>query len=261
LKSPLLLVILDGWGLSPDQRGNAIRLARTPNFTKLQQSYPYTVLQASGKRVGLPEGQMGNSEVGHLNMGAGRVVYQDITRISMAIKTGEFCKNPVLIDMVQEVKEKGTSLHLFGLLSDGGVHSHLTHLYALLEMARRFKLGKVYIHAFLDGRDVPPTSGLGYIKEVEQKCREMGVGEIATVSGRYYAMDRDKRWERLEKAFNAICYGEGERVQKPSEAVERSYADGVTDEFVVPKVVIDQGGNTHRHGRAHPESGSPCPLP
>jgi 2,3-bisphosphoglycerate-independent phosphoglycerate mutase len=253
LKSPLLLVILDGWGLSPDQRGNAIRLARTPNFTKLQQSYPYTVLQASGKRVGLPEGQMGNSEVGHLNMGAGRVVYQDITRISMAIKTGEFCKNPVLIDMVQEVKEKGTSLHLFGLLSDGGVHSHLTHLYALLEMARRFKLGKVYIHAFLDGRDVPPTSGLGYIKEVEQKCREMGVGEIATVSGRYYAMDRDKRWERLEKAFNAICYGEGERVQKPSEAVERSYADGVTDEFVVPKVVIDQGGNPI--GRVQPDDG------
>jgi bisphosphoglycerate-independent phosphoglycerate mutase len=148
LKSPLLLVILDGWGLSPEPRGNAIRLVRTPNFTKLQQSYPYTVLQASGERVGLPEGQMGNSEVGHLNMGAGRVVYQDITRISMAIKTGEFCKNPVLIDMMQEVKEKGTSLHLFGLLSDGGVHSHLTHLYAILEMARRFKLGKVYIHAF-----------------------------------------------------------------------------------------------------------------
>lgn len=253
MKSPLLLVILDGWGLSPDQRGNAIRLARTPNFTKLQQSYPYTVLQASGERVGLPEGQMGNSEVGHLNMGAGRVVYQDITRISMAIKTGEFCKNPVLIDMVQEVKEKGTSLHLFGLLSDGGVHSHLTHLYALLEMARRFKLDKVYIHAFLDGRDVPPASGLGYTKEVEQKCREMGVGEIATVSGRYYAMDRDKRWERLEKAFNAICYGEGEMVQKPSEAVERSYADGVTDEFVVPKVVIDHQGKPI--GRVQPDDG------
>lgn len=243
MKSPLVLVILDGWGLSPIQRGNAIRLARTTNFTKLQKTYPYTVLQASGERVGLPEGQMGNSEVGHLNIGAGRVVYQDITRINMAIKTGEFYKNPVLVEAVQGVKEKGTSLHLFGLLSDGGVHSHLTHLYALLEMARRYKLDKVYIHAFLDGRDVPPTSGVEYIKEVEQKCRELGVGEIATVSGRYYAMDRDKRWERVEKAFNAICYGEGERVLLPSEAVERSYADGITDEFVVPKVVIDGGGN------------------
>lgn len=237
-----MLVILDGWGLSPVRRGNAIRLARTPNILQLQEIYPYTVLEASGERVGLPQGQMGNSEVGHLNIGAGRVVYQDITRISMAIKTGEFCKNPVLVEAVQDVKEKATSLHLFGLLSDGGVHSHLTHLYALLEMARRYKLGKVYIHAFLDGRDVPPTSGIEFIKEVEQKCREIGVGEIATVSGRYYAMDRDKRWERVEKAFKAIVYGEGEGVLLPSEAVKKSYADGVTDEFVVPKVVIDHEG-------------------
>lgn len=253
MKSPLLLVILDGWGLSPVQRGNAIRLASTQNFTKLQESYPYTVLQASGERVGLPKGQMGNSEVGHLNMGAGRVVYQDITRISMAIKTGEFCKNPVLVNVMQKVKEKGTSLHLFGLLSDGGVHSHQTHLYALLEMACQFKLDKVYIHAFLDGRDVPPTSGIDYIKEVEQKCREMGIGEIATISGRYYAMDRDNRWERVEKAFKAVCYGEGDKVKKPSVAVERSYADGVTDEFVLPKVIIDHQGNPI--GRVQPGDG------
>jgi 2,3-bisphosphoglycerate-independent phosphoglycerate mutase len=242
LKSPLALVILDGWGLSSDERGNALRLASIPNFTRLQNNNPYTVLAASGERVGLPEGQMGNSEVGHLNIGAGRVVYQDITRIIRAVKTGEFYQNPVFVDGMQRVKDNGTSLHLFGLLSDGGVHSHLTHLYALLEMAKRYQLNKVYIHAFLDGRDVPPTSGLSYIERLEQKCRELAIGEIATVSGRFYAMDRDKRWERVEKAFQASVYGEGEKASSPTEAVRESYADNVTDEFVVPKVILNQQG-------------------
>ncbi len=242
MKSPLMLIILDGWGLSPVQRGNAITHAKTTNFTSLKEKYPYTVLEASGERVGLPAGQMGNSEVGHLNMGAGRVVYQDITRISRAIKSGDFYKNPVLVETMEKVKEKNAALHLFGLLSNGGVHSHLTHLYALLEMARRFKLDQVFIHTFLDGRDVSPTSGLEYIKEVEQKCLQIGAGEMATVGGRYYAMDRDKRWERVEKAFRAICYGEGERAPLPAEAVEKSYAAGVTDEFVTPKVIVDEQG-------------------
>lgn len=242
MKSPLALVILDGWGLSSDERGNALRLASIPNFTRLQNNNPYTVLAASGERVGLPEGQMGNSEVGHLNIGAGRVVYQDITRIIRAVKTGEFYQNPVFVDGMQRVKDNGTSLHLFGLLSDGGVHSHLTHLYALLEMAKRYQLNKVYIHAFLDGRDVPPTSGLSYIERLEQKCRELAIGEIATVSGRFYAMDRDKRWERVEKAFQASVYGEGEKASSPTEAVRESYADNVTDEFVVPKVILNQQG-------------------
>lgn len=242
MKSPLMLLILDGWGLCPVQRGNAICLANTPNYDQLQQKYPSTVLNASGARVGLPEGQMGNSEVGHLNIGAGRVVDQDITRIIKSIYSGDFAKNQVLIDAMQEAKKQGTSLHLMGLLSDGGVHSHLTHLYTLLEMACHYELPRVYIHAFLDGRDVAPTSGVGYIKELEHKCQELGIGEIATISGRYYAMDRDKRWERVEKAFQAICYGEGEKVLLPAEAVQRSYADQITDEFVLPKVVVDEWG-------------------
>lgn len=242
MKNPLALIILDGWGLSPSERGNAIRLAGTPNFARLQENYPYTILDSSGERVGLPEGQMGNSEVGHLNIGSGRVVYQDITRISRAIRNGKFYTNPVLVEAMQKVKVEGLSLHLFGLLSDGGVHSHLTHLYALLKMARRIQLPRVYIHAFLDGRDVPPTSGADYIEQVEGKCREIGVGEIATVSGRYYAMDRDKRWERVEKAFNAIVYGEGERVASAAAAVRESYEKEITDEFVVPKVVVDGSG-------------------
>ena len=237
-----MLVVLDGWGLTPAERGNAIRLAKTPNLTSIQQAYPSTILAASEERVGLPEGQMGNSEVGHLNIGAGRVVYQDITRIAMAIRNGEFYNNPVLLEAMHKVKEQNSSLHLFGLLSNGGVHSHLTHLYAILEMASRLQLDKVFIHAFLDGRDVPPTSGVDYIREVEHKCREIGVGEIATVSGRYYAMDRDKRWDRVEKAVAAMLYGEGEEALSPVEAVEQSYASGVTDEFVVPKVIVDREG-------------------
>jgi len=243
LKGPLALIILDGWGCSLQERGNSIFLAKTPNFKHLQETYPHTTLAASGEEVGLPFGQMGNSEVGHLNIGAGRVVYQDITRISKAIRTGEFFTNPVLVEAMKKAQEGKASLHLFGLVSDGGVHSHLTHLYALLEMARRYGLPGVFIHAFLDGRDVPPASAKEYIQEVEKKCRELNAGKIATLMGRYYAMDRDKRWERVEKAFNAIVYGEGEKATLAQAAVERSYENGVTDEFLVPTVIIDGDGN------------------
>ncbi|MGB9791874.1 MAG: 2,3-bisphosphoglycerate-independent phosphoglycerate mutase [Thermacetogeniaceae bacterium] len=243
MAQPLALIILDGWGCSPEKRGNAIFLADTPNFDSLRNVYPYTTLKASGEDVGLPPGQMGNSEVGHLNIGAGRIVYQDITRISRAIRTGEFFENPVLAEAMKKAKDGGKSLHLFGLVSDGGVHSHLTHLYALLEMARRYGLPRVFVHAFLDGRDVPPSSAKEYIQELEKKCEELGTGRIATVMGRYYAMDRDKRWERVEKAFNAIVHGEGEKARSALEAVERSYENGVTDEFVVPTVILDSSGN------------------
>ncbi len=243
MKNPLVLIILDGWGISPLSQGNAIELANPSNFIQLRQNHPHTTLIASGERVGLPEGQMGNSEVGHLNIGAGRVVYQDIARISRAIETGDFYENPAFIEMMQKVKERDAALHLFGLLSDGGVHSHLTHLYALLKMANQYGLNKVYIHTFLDGRDVSPTSGLVFLQELEEKCLEIGVGKIATISGRYYAMDRDQRWDRVEKAFNAICYGEGELVYRPRDAIAESYTQGVTDEFVLPKVVVDELGD------------------
>lgn len=258
MKNPLALIILDGWGVSCSEWGNAIYMAEPPNFMQLQKNYPYTTLKSSGERVGLPEGQMGNSEVGHLNIGAGRVVYQDITRINRAIRTGEFYHNSVLVEAMQAVQEKGSSLHLFGLLSDGGVHSHLNHLYALLEMARHFQLQHVFIHAFLDGRDVPPTSGIDYIKEVENKCRELGVGELATVCGRYYAMDRDKRWERVEKAFRALVYGEGELVTDVDiyDALQESYQKGVTDEFVIPKVIVDSQGRPK--GLVRPEDTVIC---
>lgn len=243
MKHPLALIILDGWGCSAGIRGNAIFLAGTPNFRHFRENYPYTTLRASGEDVGLPPGQMGNSEVGHLNIGAGRVVYQDITRISKAIRTGEFFINPVLVEAMRKAKDGKGSLHLFGLVSDGGVHSHLTHLYALLEMARRYDLPRVFIHAFLDGRDVPPASAKEYIQELEKKCQELNTGKMATVMGRYYAMDRDRRWERVEKAFDAIVYGEGERSTNALEAVERSYENGVTDEFVVPTAIVDGNGN------------------
>ncbi len=237
---PLVLIILDGWGWAPPSPGNAITQARTPNFDNLRAAFPFTVLGAAGEAVGLPEGQMGNSEVGHLNIGAGRVVYQDITRITKAIRTGEFFRNPVLVAAMEKARSR--SLHLLGLVSDGGVHSHLEHLYALLEMARRFSVERVFIHAFLDGRDVPPASAGGYLAALEEKCRELGTGEIATVMGRYYAMDRDKRWERVEKAFAALVAGEGEKASSARAALEASYARGVTDEFVVPTVITDDFG-------------------
>ena len=233
---PVMLCILDGYGLNPDSYGNAIMAADTPNLDRYFAQWPHTQLGASGMDVGLPDGQMGNSEVGHTNIGAGRIVYQELTRITKAIQDGDFFENPALNAAMDSAKESGKALHLMGLLSDGGVHSHNTHLYALLEMARRKGLAKVYVHAILDGRDVPPESGKGYVQQLQDKLTELGIGQIATVTGRYYAMDRDNRWERVEKAYAAFVYGETEAgaVQNPVQAVAKSYAAGVTDEFVLP---------------------------
>jgi 2,3-bisphosphoglycerate-independent phosphoglycerate mutase len=240
-KQPLLLMILDGWGISPEREHNAIAQARTPNMTRLCADYPCTDIGTSGMSVGLPEGQMGNSEVGHLNIGAGRVVYQDLTRISEAIADGDFFANPVLLDCIARTKAAGGRLHLAGLLSDGGVHSHNTHLYALLELARRAGLREVFIHCLLDGRDTPPKSGADYLAQLEAEIGRISVGRIATVTGRYYAMDRDNRWERVEKAYAAMVYGEGERFASAAQAIEKSYHEGVNDEFVVPSVIADGG--------------------
>lgn len=198
-----MLMILDGWGIGKNYPGNAVQLAQTPNMDRLLETYPNTVLKASGLSVGLPEGQMGNSEVGHLNIGSGRIIYQDLTMITNAIETGSFFKNEVIIEAIDAAKDKGTALHLMGLVSDGGVHSHNTHIYALLRLCLQRGLHRVYVHAFLDGRDVPPTIGATHIAELEQQIEEIGVGKIATVMGRYYAMDRDKRWDRVEKAYDA----------------------------------------------------------
>ena len=242
MKKPLLLCILDGFGWVPDQTyGNAILAARTPNLDKLFAQYPYTTIGASGMNVGLPDGQMGNSEVGHTNIGAGRIVYQELTRITKDIQDGGFFENPALLGAVKNAAADGKALHLIGLLSNGGVHSHNEHLYALLELARRGGVKDVYVHAIMDGRDVPPDSGKGFIEELEAKMAEIGVGKIATVTGRYYAMDRDNRWERVEKAYAAMVYGEGETAECPVCAMEKSYAADVTDEFVVP-VVCDKDG-------------------
>ncbi len=238
---PLVLVILDGWGYAPPSNANAISLARKPTYDKLLADYPSTLIHTSGRYVGLPAGQMGNSEVGHLNIGAGRVVYMDITRIDLMIENGEFFKNPVLTSAMQHARTGERRLHLFGLLSDGGVHSHINHLFALLRMAKETGLERVYVHCFMDGRDTLPTSGAGYLEQLQQKMREYGVGKIASVEGRYYAMDRDRRWEREAKAFNAIVKGSGEggRYADPVQGVKESYNRGVTDEFIVPFVVTD----------------------
>ena len=235
-KTPTTLIIMDGFGLRKETMGNAIANARTPNLNKLFAENPGCQLEASGLAVGLPEGQMGNSEVGHTNIGAGRVVFQDLPRISKAITDGDFFQNEAYAAAMDACKEKGTALHLMGLLSDGGVHSHITHLYALLEMAKKRGLSRVFVHCFLDGRDVPPASGRDYVAALAAKCAELGVGTIATVMGRYYAMDRDKRWDRVQKAFDAIANGEGEKAADPVAAVQKSYDAGVTDEFVVPVV-------------------------
>jgi 2,3-bisphosphoglycerate-independent phosphoglycerate mutase len=234
---PLLLTILDGWGFSPVVEGNAIALARKPNYDRLLQHYPNTLVHTSGPHVGLPEGQMGNSEVGHMNMGAGRVIYMDVTRIDLLISSGEFFENPVLLNAMK--KAQGHRLHLLGLCSDGGVHAQLTHLFALLEMAQKHGLKDVFIHCFMDGRDTPPESGAGYIQQVENKLRELGIGKIASVSGRYYAMDRDKRWDRVERAFRAIVLGDGIKSQSALEAVRASYQRGITDEFIEPITIVD----------------------
>ncbi len=232
-----MLMILDGFGYREEIKGNAVKGAKTPNLDKLFKTYPNTLIGASGLDVGLPDGQMGNSEVGHTNIGAGRIVYQELTRITKAVQDGEIFNNEALVSAMENCKENGSALHLAGLLSDGGVHSHNSHLYALLDMAKKYGLEKVYVHAILDGRDVPPDSGLGFVKDLFFKTKEKGIGQIATISGRYYAMDRDNRWERVEKAYNAIVNGKGVEFDCGKEAVEASYANGVTDEFVVPVVL------------------------
>lgn len=239
VKKPLALIVLDGWGLSKEVNGNAIAQANTPNIKKYLANYPNTTLACSGETVGLPEGQMGNSEVGHLNIGAGRVVYQDLTRITKSIKDGDFFENPEFLKAVQNVKEKNSALHLMGLLSDGGVHSHIRHLFALLKLAADQGLKKVFYHAILDGRDVPPSSAKAYMRALQAKMTELGVGQVATVSGRYYAMDRDRRWERIEPAYRAMVYAEGQQANSALEAIDVAYERGETDEFVKPTIVTD----------------------
>lgn len=243
-KKPVMLMILDGFGIAEKSEGNAVALANKPNFDRLVKEYPHTQLQASGMAVGLPEGQMGNSEVGHLNIGSGRIVYQELTRITKAIEDGDFFENEALMKAMKNAKENNTSLHLMGLLSDGGVHSHIGHLKGLLEFAKKEGLQKVYVHAFMDGRDVPPSSGKDFIIKAEEMMKEVGVGQIATVSGRYYAMDRDNRWERVQLAYNAIVLGEGEKASSAVEAIENSYHDEKTDEFVIPCVIEEDGHPT-----------------
>jgi 2,3-bisphosphoglycerate-independent phosphoglycerate mutase len=239
---PIVLTVLDGWGYRPETKGNAIALARKPNYDRLLKEFPNTLIQSSGPWVGLPEGQMGNSEVGHLNIGAGRIVQMDITRVEQLIASGEFMRHPLLLEAMKRGRER--QLHLMGLVSDGGVHSHIEHLYALLRMARENKVEKVFVHCFMDGRDTPPESGIDFLRALEQKMREYGVGQIASVSGRYYAMDRDNRWERVERAYRAVVHGEsGSKYSDPIAAMRASYEKGVTDEFVEPVVVTTAATN------------------
>ena len=239
-KKPTVLMILDGFGLNENTEGNAIKQANTPNIDALMQKYPFVQGHASGLDVGLPKGQMGNSEVGHLNMGAGRIVYQELTKITKSIEDGDFFENQALLKAIQNCKENHSALHLFGLLSDGGVHSHNEHVYALLELAKKEGLDEVYVHAFLDGRDTPPASGLQYIQELEEHMRDIGVGRIATVMGRYYAMDRDHRWDRTKLAYDAMTLGIGKTATSAVEAVQASYEEEVFDEFVIPTVIRSQ---------------------
>ncbi|MFT4416321.1 2,3-bisphosphoglycerate-independent phosphoglycerate mutase [Fredinandcohnia humi] len=242
-KKPVALIILDGFGLRSEDKGNAVSQAKKPNFDRYWNQYPHATLKASGEAVGLPEGQMGNSEVGHLNIGAGRIVYQSLTRVNVAIREGEFERNETFLQAIKHVKEKGTALHLFGLLSDGGVHSHIHHLYALLKLAAAEGVDKVYIHGFLDGRDVGPQTAKVYLQELNEKINEYGVGKIATISGRYYSMDRDKRWERVEKSYRSMVYGEGPTYKSALECVEDSYQNGIYDEFVLPSVIVKEDGS------------------
>ena len=242
MKQPLALIILDGFGCREETKGNAIAAARTPHLDHLMASCPHTRIGASGMDVGLPDGQMGNSEVGHTNIGAGRIVYQELTRITKSFDEGEALGNPALTAAMENARRPGQALHLMGLLSDGGVHSHIRHLYGLMEMARRFAVERVYLHCFMDGRDVPPTSGTEFIAALQQKIKELGLGQIATVSGRYYAMDRDNRWERVKLAYDAIVNGEGNKDPDPVAVMQKSYGAGVTDEFIVPTVVTEGAG-------------------
>src|SRR5271154_4240396 len=241
---PLVLIILDGWGYRAESKNNAIALARKPTYDRLLREYPNTLIQTSGPFVGLPEGQMGNSEVGHLNIGAGRVVHMDITRIELMIQNGEFFSHPVLVAAMKHARIGGRKLHLFGLVSDGGVHSYQTHLYALLKMAKQQGVDRVFVHAFMDGRDTLPTNGAGYLEQLQQKMREYNSGKIASVNGRYYAMDRDRRWERIAKAYNAMVFGqaEGGTYSDAVKGMRDSYNKDVTDEFVVPFVCTDKNG-------------------
>jgi 2,3-bisphosphoglycerate-independent phosphoglycerate mutase len=241
-RGPLALIIIDGWGYRPEREGNAIALASKPFYDELTEKYPHTLLEASGARVGLPAGVMGNSEVGHLNIGSGRVVRMDVSRIDYAVETGEFFQNPVLTEAMDLAKTRGTALHLMGLLSDGQVHSSQKHLYALLRMAKERGLQRVYVHCFLDGRDTPPASAYGYVEALQVKCGEIGAGRIASVVGRFYAMDRDKRWERTERAYKLLVRAEGERAIDPVAAVKLFYERNVTDEFVEPVVVERETG-------------------
>ena len=240
-KKPVVLMVLDGYGLNDRTEGNAIALANTPVMDKLMKECPFVKGQASGLAVGLPDGQMGNSEVGHMNIGAGRIIYQDLTRITKAIEDGDFFENKALLAAMDNCKKNDSDLHLWGLLSDGGVHSHITHLYGLLEMAKKQGLSKVYVHAFLDGRDTPPASGKEFIEELEKKMKEIGVGKIASLSGRYYAMDRDNNWDRVQKAYDSLTKGEGVQAEDAVKAMEDSYAKDVTDEFVLPTVITENG--------------------
>ena len=238
-KKPTVLMILDGYGLNENAKANAVAEAKKPVMDKLMAEYPFVKGYASGMAVGLPDGQMGNSEVGHLNMGAGRIVYQELTRITKEIQDGDFFKNEELVKAMENCKKNNSALHIFGLLSDGGVHSHNTHIYGTIEMAKKFGLEKVYVHAFLDGRDTPPASGKDYVQELVDKMAEIGVGKIASISGRYYAMDRDNNWDRVVKAYDAITKGEGNKATDPVQAVADSYAVDKTDEFVIPTVIME----------------------
>jgi 2,3-bisphosphoglycerate-independent phosphoglycerate mutase len=239
---PVMLVIMDGWGINPCQSHNAIFAAKTPEFSQFMAEGPSTFLSASGEAVGLPAGQMGNSEVGHLNLGAGRIVYQEFTRVSKAVTDGSFYQNGEFLSAIRSAKEKNRALHLLGLLSDGGVHSHNTHLYALLKLAKQEGLSRVYVHVLLDGRDTPPASGAGYMRQLVAKQKELGVGQVATVAGRYYTMDRDKRWERVELGYRAMVDGAGNTAADPVQAVEASYQAGKTDEFMLPTVITGADG-------------------
>ena len=238
MKNPTALIIMDGWGQSDCRVGNAVEMANTPNYDRLLEKYPHTLIAASGLDVGLPEGQMGNSEVGHLNIGAGRVIYQELTRITKSILDGDFYVNPMLLSAMHHAKLHGTKLHTWGLLSDGGVHSHIEHLKALIQMAKQEGVENIYVHAFMDGRDTSPTSGLSYVRELEAFMTEINYGVIATVSGRYYSMDRDKRWDRIEKSYNMLVKGEGDKSESALAVFERSYELGVTDEFIMPTVIV-----------------------
>ncbi|GAE31613.1 2,3-bisphosphoglycerate-independent phosphoglycerate mutase [Alkalihalobacillus hemicellulosilyticus] len=242
-KKPVALIILDGFAMREEEKGNAVAQANKPNFDRYWNQYPHATLEAQGEAVGLPEGQMGNSEVGHLNIGAGRIVYQSLTRVNLSIREGDFFENDTFLDAMNHVKKKNSALHVYGLLSDGGIHSHINHLFALLELAKKEKVEKVYVHGFLDGRDVGQTSAEIYVRNLQDKLQELGLGQIASLHGRYYAMDRDKRWERVEKSYRAMVYGEGPTYTDPVQVIEDNYKNDIFDEFVIPSVITEEDGS------------------